>query len=322
MGRDGETGGRNVSDVLLVTDTVAARRGDEIRAIAPDLEILELIGDEVPDQEDLDRITHAFFSADAWPERSATFLKTCLSAPNLRWMHNFSAGSDHPVFGQFASRGVTLGFTPGGSAPSIAQTVMLMVLALVRGLPELIDAQRRHSWEPAVTRDLGDLTIGILGMGSIGAETARLLLPTGAQVIGIRRTPTGDEPCETWPESRRDELFGVADVVISAVPLTDSTRHSIGAREFALMQPGTIFVNVGRGETVVEDDLIQALSSGQLAGAGLDVFSIEPLPVDSPLWSMERVIVTPHSSGLTDRSSRRAEDAFLDHLERTVNTTR
>ena len=307
-----------MTGVLLLTDTVAARRRDEIRSVAPDLELLELIGDALPDTDDLERITHAFFSADAWPERGAVFLKACLSAPNLRWMHNFSAGSDHPVFAQFADRGVALGFTPGGSAPSIAQTVMLMLLALVRGLPELADAQRRRAWEPSVTRDIGDLTIGILGMGSIGAETARLLAPTGARVIGGRRTPTGDEPCETWPEDRREELIATADVVVSSMPLTEVTRHSISAREFALMQPGTIFINVGRGECVVEADLIDALRSGHLGGAGLDVFTVEPLPADSPLWELDRVIISPHASGLTERSSRRAEDAFLDHLARTV----
>ncbi|MDA2944213.1 MAG: D-2-hydroxyacid dehydrogenase [Actinomycetota bacterium] len=307
-----------MNDVLFLTDTVARRRGAEIRQAAPAMELLELTGETLPDQADLDRITHAFFSADAWPDRGTLFLKACMSAPNLRWMHNFSAGSDAPVFARFAERGVSLGFTPGGSAPSIAQTVMLMVLALVRGLPELIDAQRRRSWEPAVTRDLGDLTIGILGMGSIGAETARLITPTGARVIGIRRTPTGDEPCETWPEDRRDELLALADVVISSMPLTDTTRRSISAREFELMRAGSIFVNVGRGECVVEADLIAALQSGHLAGAGLDVFAVEPLPAESPLWSMDRVIVSPHASGLTERSTRRAEDAFLEQLARTV----
>lgn len=309
-----------MTNALFLTDTVAARRRADIEAVAPGMELIELVGDELPSDDDLARITHAFFSADAWPERSAVFLKVCLTAPHLRWLHAFSAGSDHPVFTRLAERGITLGFTPGGSAPAIAQTVMLMTLALVRGMPELQDAQQRRAWEPAWTRDLGDLTVGILGMGSIGAETARLLAPTGAQVIGIRRTPTGDEPCPTWGEDRRDELLAIADVVVSSMPLTDATRHSIAAREFALMQPGTIFINVGRGECVVETDLIAALESGHLAGAGLDVFAIEPLPQDSPLWSMPRVIVWPHASGLTDRSARRAEDAFIAHLERTIQT--
>lgn len=304
--------------VLLLTDEVASRRRDELLRLAPDLELLELVGDAEFSEEQLASITHAFFSADTWPNRSTPFLRACLAAPNLRWFQSFSAGGDHPVFGRFADRGVEVLFTPGGSAPSIAQTVMMMVLALVRGLPEMLEAQRRKEWTPTETRDLGDVSVGIIGMGSIGAEVARLIGVTGADVVGVRRTPTGTEPCETWSDERRDELISRSDVIVLCMPLTDATRQSIGKREFAMMRPGTIVINVGRGECVDESALIDALNSGHLAGAGLDVFSTEPLPDDSPLWTMPRVIVSPHSSGLTNRSLRRAEDAFVANLAQTL----
>lgn len=305
-------------EVLFVTDTVWERRGAEIMAIAPAVDIVRLEGRTPVTDEDIGRITLAYFSNDAWPDRTGDFLGVCLAAPRLRWVQSFSAGSDHPVFARFAERNIRVDFGVGTSAASIAQTALLYLLALVRDLPEFAASQRSHRWEPRHTRDLGDLTVGVLGLGSIGSEVARLVTALGARVIGVRRSPNGDEPCETWGEDRRDELFATADAVVVCTPLTDATRRSIGSAEFARMKPGAIFVNVGRGECVDEDALIAALSSGHLGGAGLDVFVTEPLPADSPLWDMPRVIITPHASGITDRTARSAEDLFLRNLAQTL----
>ena len=171
-----------------MTDTAAASLRDTVSSFAPHLQILELVDGVEFSEDQLESITHAFFSADCWPDRSTPFLKTCLAAPRLKWLQSASAGGDHPVFGRFQDRGVEVLFTPGGSAPSIAQTVMMMLLALVRGLPELLDAQQRRAWEVRSTVDVGDLRVGIIGMGSIGAEVAKLVAVTGAEVIGVRRT--------------------------------------------------------------------------------------------------------------------------------------
>ena len=306
-----------MADVLLMTDTAAESLRNRVTSVAPDLHILELVDGVELSENELASITHAFFSADCWPDRTASFLRSCLSAPNLRWLQSASAGGDHPVFAKFQNRGVEVLFTPGGSAPSIAQTVMMMLLALVRGLPELLDAQSRRAWEVRSTVDVGDLRVGIVGMGSIGAEVAKLVAVTGAEVIGVRRTPRGDEPCETWPDARRDEVLASSDVIVLCMPLTDETHHSIGDREFSMMKPGSIIINVGRGNCVDEEAMISHLQSGHLGGAGLDVFAVEPLPEDSPLWSMPRVLVSPHSSGTTDRSIRRTEDAFVENLHKT-----
>ena len=146
-----------MGDVLLMTDTAAASLRDTVSSFAPHLQILELVDGVEFSEDQLESITHAFFSADCWPDRSTPFLKTCLAAPRLKWLQSASAGGDHPVFGRFQDRGVEVLFTPGGSAPSIAQTVMMMMLALVRGLPELLDAQQRRSWEVRSTVDVGDL---------------------------------------------------------------------------------------------------------------------------------------------------------------------
>jgi phosphoglycerate dehydrogenase-like enzyme len=136
------------------------------------------------------------------------------------------------------------------------------------------------------------------------------------RVIGLRRTPRGDEPCETWPLSRLYDLLPRADAVVLALPLTDATRHILDAPAIAAMKSGALVVNVGRGELVDESALVAALEKGALRGAGLDVFEREPLPPASPLWSLPGVIVTPHASGRTPGNHGRAELLFLENLAR------
>ena len=158
--------------------------------------------------------------------------------------------------------------------------------------------------------------MGVLGMGPIGVETARLAEHFGMNAIGMRRTVTGYEQCETWTFDRLDELLGMVDDLVLALPLTDDTRHLIGARELSLMRPGARLVNVGRGDLIDEPAMIYALLSGQLGGAGLDVMSTEPLPDDSPLWDMPNVILTPHHSSDTPMTTVRVNELFLENLRR------
>ena len=134
--------------------------------------------------------------------------------------------------------------------------------------------------------------------------------------IGLRRTVTGDEICETWTNDRFDELLGWADAIAVTAPLTDETRGIFDSAAFARMRPGAWFINVGRGEIVDEQALVDHLVDGHLGGAGLDVFAVEPLPPDSPLWLLANVIITPHSSGTTDLSHRRQVDMFVDNFRR------
>ena len=158
--------------------------------------------------------------------------------------------------------------------------------------------------------------LGVVGLGPIGLEVARLGVALRMRTIGVRRTPRGDEPCETWPMARLDELLAQADALVLAVPLGDDTRHLLDARRLALLKRGAWLVNVGRGALVDEAALVAALQSGHLGGAGLDVFETEPLPPESPLWSMPNVIVTPHNSGDAPGNLDRAAAIFLDNLAR------
>ena len=302
--------------VLFCSDTFWDDRGDEIVTIDPTVEVVRLIGNEHVTPSDLDRINVAFFSPDVWPARTANFMGTCVRAPNLTWLQTFSAGTDSPIFKSFRDRGVTVTNSSGASSESIAQTVMLYLLALGRDLPRLTREQANRRWEPRSSTDLSSLHLGIVGLGAIGSEVARLATAFGMDTIGLRRAVTGDEICETWTNDRLDDLLEWADAIAVTAPLTDATRRMFDAAAFARMRPGAWFINVGRGEIVDEQALVDHLSNGHLGGAGLDVFAVEPLPPDSPLWLLPNVIITPHSSGTTDGSHRRQVDMFVENFRR------
>ena len=302
--------------VLFCSDVFWHERGEELTAIDPAIEVVQLVGDELVSDADLERITIAFFSGDTWPDRAGRFLGTCTRAPNLEWLQTFSAGTDHPVFSTIRDAGVLVTNSAGSAAPSIAQTVIMYLLALSRELPRLARAQAERRWEPGPAQDLDGLRLGIVGLGEIGTEVARLAMPFGMEVVGLRRTVRGDEICETWPNERLDELLERSDAIVVAAPLTEQTRGLFDASAFDRMRRGAWFVNVGRGEIVDEDALVTALTEGHLGGAGLDVFATEPLPTDSALWTAPNVIVTPHSSGSTDRTSVRSVDQFVENFRR------
>lgn len=302
--------------VLFCTDTFWDEAGDRVVATDPTIEIVRLVGEERVIASDLDRITAACFSADVYPHRMRTFLGVCSNAPQLGWLHTSFAGTDHPIFDAFLSRGVTVTNGIGVSAPSIAGTVMLYLLALSRDLPRWTREQDVRHWEPRRFNDLAGMHLGIVGMGAIGSEVARLAAAFEMDVVGVRRRPRGDEPCTTWPTDEMPQLLAWADAIVLCAPLTDDTRGIFDAAAFASMRQGAWLINVGRGEVVDEPAMIDALASGHLGGAGLDVFTVEPLPDDSPLWSMPNVIITPHSSGITTRSYRRSIDLFIDNFGR------
>ena len=299
---------------LLVSGQVEDRHGAALDAAAPAVSrvVLRPAGCEG----DPSSVEIAFFSGDLFPERARDFVLTLREAKELRWLHTFSAGVDNPWFQSLRARGVRLTTSSGANAVPIAQTVLLYLLALSRDLAQWQDAQRRRAWERHEVRDLQGLTLGVVGLGPIGVEVARLGAALRMRTIGIRRVPRGDEPCETWPIARLDELLAQVDALVLALPLSDDTAHLLDARRFALLKRGAWLVNVGRGGLVDEAALVAALQSGHLGGAGLDVFEIEPLPQESPLWSMPNVIVTPHNSGDAPGNRDRAAAIFLDNLAR------
>lgn len=247
---------------------------------------------------------------------------TLLAAPGLRWVHIHSAGADRPAYQALLRRGVTVTTSSGANAPVVAQTAVLGVLALARHWPLLAAAQRERRWAPLIAsglpRDLQGQVAVVIGWGPVGQEIARLLLALGLRVMVVRRRPVASEVpglSVVGDDQLRAVLPG-ADWLLLACPLNERTRGWIGARELALLPAHCGFVNVARGEIVDETALVEALRSGRLAGAYLDVYAHEPLAADSPLWDLPNVIATPHSAGFSDGNEQRVARMFLDNLQR------
>ena len=303
---------------LLVSDNVWGRHADAIRAISPDVTPVIYEGDDVLPDEVISPINTVFFSSDLWPDRSRGFVLSILKATSVKWMHTFSAGVDSPFFVQLMERGVRLTNSSGATASPIAQTTVLYMLALSRNVRAWFQHQEKHEWTRYEFAELDGARLAVIGMGPIGIEIARLGVALNMNVEAIRRTPSGDEPCPTFSFDQLHSVLARADWVAVALPLTDNTRQIFNAETFAIMKPGACFINVGRGELVDEESLVATLQSGHLAGAALDVFATEPLPPDSPLWDMDNVIITPHSSSASAQSGLRSEEIFLKNLARYV----
>jgi phosphoglycerate dehydrogenase-like enzyme len=299
---------------ILVSDRIEAHLGEALRRAAPGFALAVLRGDAVDG--DGAAVEAAFFSDDLFPERTRAFARALHAAKELRWLHIFPAGVDHPWFQSFLARGVRLTTSSGASAVPIAHTVMLYLLALSRDLPGWLRDQEARRWNERGVEDLQGRTLAVVGLGPIGLEVARLGLAFGLRVVGFRRTPRGDEPCEARPLRELDDWLPRVDWLVLALPLVEGTRHLLDARRLALLPRTARVVNVGRGALVDEGALAAALAEGRLAGAGLDVFEVEPLPERSPLWVLRNVIVTPHRSGTTPGNAARAAEIFLENLAR------
>jgi phosphoglycerate dehydrogenase-like enzyme len=249
------------------------------------------------------------------------FYDLLTSAPSLAWVQMHSAGADRPVYVKLLAQGVTLSSSAGSNAGVVAQSALAGMLALARRLPQLMVAQRAHVWAPLIKtglpRDLGGQTAVIVGWGGIGQQLGALLRLLGLRVVVVRSsaTPAG-EGIRTVSYEAIDSVLPQADWLLLACPLTDRTHGLISASALAWLPVGAHVVNVARGEVVDEAALIEALLSGRLAGAYLDVFAHEPLPAQSPLWDMPNVIASPHSAGFSDANAARVEEVFLDNLGR------
>jgi phosphoglycerate dehydrogenase-like enzyme len=313
---------------LLVSHQHNAANGARIAAAAAragfGIEIVALPPDpagRLPDAA-CARVEVAFFSGDVFPDFSRQFFSSVRKAPQLKWLHVFNAGVDHPIFAEVLARGVRLTTSAGSTAEPIAQTAIMGLLALARGLPHWLASQRSRKWDPVragrLPRDLRGQTAVIVGLGQIGAEIARLARELGLKVIGIRRSPlkAGDPVDELRPPAALPELLPQCDWLIIACPLTPGTRGLIDAAAIARLPRGARIINIARGEIVVESAMIAALESGRLAGAYLDVFETEPLPADSPLWDLPNVLVTPHNSSAATGNDERVLEIFLDNLAR------
>jgi phosphoglycerate dehydrogenase-like enzyme len=244
-------------------------------------------------------------------------------APRLRWIQLSSSGVVHIVEQMgLGDRPIVVTNAAGMHALPLAEFVLFAMLHFAKRMPRVLADQRRHHWERFALDTLPGKTLGIVGLGHVGRAIARLARSAGLRVVAVRRTAGAASTSDStdadavYPPAGLRTLLGESDYVVLIVPLTPETAGLLGKAEFALMRPGAILINIGRGQLVDEAALVESLRSGHLGGAALDVFATEPLPTASPLWDKPNVLVTPHSMSTAFGENEWLVDLFSDNLRR------
>ena len=241
-------------------------------------------------------------------------------APTARWVHSRSVGVENILFPGLAESGVTLTNGRGVFSPSLAEWVIGAVLFFAKDLRRLVKSQEAGKWDPFPPEMVQGRWMGIVGYGDIGRAVARHARSLGMRVRALRRSvaaPPGDPaPDEILPPERLTDLMALSDDVVVATPLTHDTRGLIGEREIRAMKPTGVLINVGRGAVVQEPPLVDALRRRAIRGAALDVFEAEPLPAGHPFYTLDNVLLSPHSADQVPGWLDEAMDSFLDNLNR------
>ena len=286
--------------------------------------------------DDVEVMLRGWLSPDA-------FDRLLARAPHLAWVHSATSGVEGALTPAALGRGVVVTNARGVFSRPIAEYVLMMILSVSRKLPELLELQRERTWQPLEGAELRDVTVGIVGLGSIGRAVGALATAFGCRVVAVRRRPTdGDRPPreasggdggggEVAGEDRPfgevmldrvggpetlPELLAESDFIVLAAPLTPETEDMINAETLAMVKPGAWLINVARGRLIDERALLRALRDGPLGGAVLDTFRDEPLPPMSSFYDLPNVIVTPHTAWSSGRVLDRSVELFCDNLRR------
>ena len=271
------------------------------------------------------------------PLPAAMFDRLIARCPELTWVHSATAGVERVLTPAARSRALIITNARGVFSRPIAEYVLMMVLAISRRLPQLLELQRERTWQPLESVEMRDLTIGVIGLGSIGRAVAALASGFGCRVLAVRRqvdrgldasspTPFPEDDDETPPirlnvdavyePDRMAEVLAQSDFVVLGLPLTADTEDLFDEQMFAHCKPGSWLINVARGRLINERALLRALRDGPLGGAVLDAFRDEPLPTGSPLYDVPNLIVTPHTAWSSGRVLDRSIELFCDNLRR------
>lgn len=303
--------------ILILTNPLVAPTPEQLRTIAdtaPGYRVLTAESVESALEKDPEALRNTELVLGSCPDELLE------NAPNLRWVQQFFAGANWiyrspELIPTLKERKITVTKASGVHAACIAQHAMGFILNFARQIHKAVQNRDGRDWNGIRKRtrledmfELEGLTAVLVGVGAIGSRFATYASAFGMRIIGVRRNPSKSDPNVERMVSAKElpEVLPDADLLVLIAPGTPETKSMIGKKEFEALKPGAVLVNLGRGSVVDEKAMIQALRSGRLAGAGLDVTEEEPLPADSPLWSMDNVIITPHSSGRTPR--------YMDHL--------
>lgn len=277
---------------ILLNLDYSNQQVDELRQLAPDYDwCLDL------DLVDWDRLEIII----GWHKDLADLLEK--KDHQIKWIQLQSAGADYVPQKHLADKGTVLTTSSGMHAQAISESILGMMLGRARKLLQSLKNQKNHYWanDDLHLTTLEGKTLTIVGLGQIGQQTAKLAKALGMKTVAVNRSD--DEPDhvdQVYTQEQVDKAVGQGDYVVNILPLTDQTLGFYNDKLFESFKEGAVFINVGRGESVVTDDLMKALDSGQVAYAALDVFEEEPLPENHPLWDYDQVLITPHSAGKMD----------------------
>ena len=296
---------------LVLCYPVQEKHIAQIRAAAPDVEIVDA-GQE--------RIAEEIHHCDLFcghPKVPMDWDRV-VEQGRLKWIQSSAAGLDHCLVPSVVESEIAVTSASGVLADQVAEHTLALLLGLLRGLPTFFRAQQNREFIRRPTRDLHFQTVGIVGLGGNGRRLVEVLAPWKVRILATDYFPFDKPPEveELWPADRLIDLARAVDILILAAPLNPSTRGMIDRQVFGAMKKGSILINVARGGLVVEADLVTALSSGHLWGAGFDVTATEPLPPDSPLWELPNIIITPHVGGQFARRIDQMTDFFCENLRR------
>ncbi len=289
---------------------------NDIRHRWPELQVVHLPNHDLLDAELPD--TDIFVGYQLRPEQLRI-------AKQLVWLHSISAGVSQLMYPELRDSGIVVTNASGVHAAPMAEHVVGLVIAMSRDFLGAMRYQARRQWAqqeiwdgPARPREIGGQVALLVGFGSVGRAIAQRLGALGMRVWAVTRSGIADSALaqRVFPAAQLDAALPEADVVILAAPETMETRHMIGANQLALMKPSAFLINVARGSLIDEAALVPALERRAIAGAALDVAAHEPLPPESPLWSLENVFITPHVSGVSERLWPRETELLLENLER------
>jgi phosphoglycerate dehydrogenase-like enzyme len=255
-----------------------------------------------------------------WAGNKDELRKVMEGAPKLEWIHGRYAGLDAILFPELIESPIPLTNGRGSFSQSLGEFVMCGAFYFAKDLPRMLRAKAERRWEVFDVMELSCQTLGIVGHGDIGRAIASRAKAMGMRVLALRRDTSprpGDEHVDkVYPNAELHSMLPLCDYVVAAAPLTPRTRHMIGAAEFAVMKPDAIVMNVGRGPVIDEAAIVNALREKRIRGAVLDVFEVEPLPSDSPLWQMDNVLISFHTADHTKDWLDDAVSLFVEQFGR------
>lgn len=314
---------------VLITAPFPAHLMDKLQVVSAEIELEQIA---LPKQ--------------GWPADKSTSAEVLYAiggtprpelAPNLRWIQTHSAGVDHLHAEPIWTTDIFITTASGIHAPNLGQYAMAQILTWANHVPRWLYYQQQHEWpkerwQKFVPEELRGQTLGILGYGSVGREIARLGKAFGMTVLATKadaRTikdggyaiigtgdPDGYVADRLYPSEATRMMVAECDYIVITLPLTTKTFHFIDETMIRAMKPNCFLINISRGPIINEIDLIKGLRKGWIAGVGLDVFETEPLPSDSPLWSLENAVISPHIGGFTPHYDDRVTDLFAENLRR------